>query len=68
MKAADIHVPVVIVAGQLDRADPVAVVKAHIIPHYLAARVHSLPNKVHLLPVEAPEEVATVISDFAKSL
>jgi pimeloyl-ACP methyl ester carboxylesterase len=67
-EAPRVEVPVVIVAGELDRVDPVAVVKAHVASHYPSAKVHFLPNKGHLLPVEAPSEIATIISDFAQSL
>lgn len=64
-EATKTGVPVVIVAGELDRVDPVAAVKAHIVPHYPTAPVHFLPDKGHLLPVEAPEEVAALIRAFA---
>jgi pimeloyl-ACP methyl ester carboxylesterase len=64
----NINVPVVIVAGALDRVDPIHVVKTHIIPHYPSATVHFLPHKGHLLPVEAPQELATIVSLFATSL
>lgn len=65
-QTAQIHVPVTIVAGELDRVDPVAVVKDHILPYYPNAVVHFLPNKGHLLPVEAPEEIAGLIRDMAE--
>jgi pimeloyl-ACP methyl ester carboxylesterase len=64
----DINVPAVILAGQLDRVDPSEVVKAHIIPHYRSAPVHFLPDKGHLLPVEAPREVAAIVAHFASAL
>ncbi|MGI4814174.1 MAG: alpha/beta fold hydrolase [Janthinobacterium lividum] len=67
-RAADIEVPIVIVAGELDRVDPIAVVNAHIVARYPSAPVHFLPNKGHLLPVEAPEDVAAIIGVFAASL
>lgn len=60
--AANIDVPVVIVAGELDRVDPPTVQKAHIVPRYPTAQVSFLPNRGHLLPVEAPQEVATLIT------
>jgi pimeloyl-ACP methyl ester carboxylesterase len=63
--AADTEVPVVIVAGELDRVDPPPVVKAHIVPQYPTAQVSFLPNRGHLLPVEAPHEVATLITFMA---
>jgi pimeloyl-ACP methyl ester carboxylesterase len=62
----NIEVPVVIIAGELDRVDPVAVVKEHILPNYPHAQLKLLPGKGHLLPVEGPAEVATIIRDFAR--
>jgi hypothetical protein len=41
------------------------VVKAHVVPHYPAAQVNFLPNRGHLLPVEVPQEVATLITFMA---
>jgi pimeloyl-ACP methyl ester carboxylesterase len=61
----NINVPVVIVAGELDRVDPIHVVKSHVIPHYPLAPTHFLPGKGHLLPVEAPQEIASIVSLFA---
>lgn len=66
--AADIEVPVLIVAGELDRVDPLAVVKSHLLPHYPSARVELLPGKGHLLPVEAPAEIAAAVGAFAAGL
>lgn len=66
--AAQIDVPVLIVAGELDRVDPVAVVEQHILPRYPAARRQFLANKGHLLPVEAPGEVAQILREFTNSL
>ncbi|CAM3867785.1 alpha/beta hydrolase [Rahnella bruchi] len=62
--AAQINVPVAIVAGELDRVDPIDVVKAHIIASYPSADVHFLAGFGHLLPVEAPEQVAAIVRDF----
>jgi len=65
---ANIDVPVVILAGELDRVDPVVVVQHHIVPMYPQAKLKLLPGKGHLLPVEAPAEVASAIRDFISSL
>ncbi len=65
---ANIDVPVAIVAGELDRVDPVSVVKEHILPRYPAAQVNFLVGKGHLLPVEAPAEVAAIVGRFAGAL
>ena len=60
-RTAAIDVPVSIMAGELDRVDPVQVVKTRILPLYPSASMHFLPNKGHLLPLEAPEQVAALI-------
>jgi pimeloyl-ACP methyl ester carboxylesterase len=64
-QVAAIEVPVLIVAGELDRVDPTALVKEHILPCYPSASVRFLVGKGHLLPVEAPVEVAELVGDFA---
>ena len=65
---AQIEVPVVIVAGTIDHVDSPELVQTRIVPRYPAAPVHMLPGKGHLLPVEAPAEIARVIREFAASL
>lgn len=62
---ARIDVPVVIVAGEMDRVDPVAVVREHIVPHFKGAALHVLAGRGHLLPIEAADEVAGILRDFA---
>jgi pimeloyl-ACP methyl ester carboxylesterase len=64
--AAKVEVPVTIVAGTLDRVDPIEVVKSHIVPSYPGAAAHFLADKGHLLPVEAPEAIANLISSSAR--
>lgn len=64
LKATQVSVPVAIMAGELDRVDPVDVVKTQIIARYPSAEVHFLADIGHLLPVEAPEQVAEIISNF----
>jgi pimeloyl-ACP methyl ester carboxylesterase len=66
-KVGKIDVPVGIIAGELDRVDPVAVVKAHVVARYPSATVRYLPGKGHLLPVEAPQEVADIIRFIAET-
>lgn len=63
-----IDVPVVCVAGALDRVDSLEVVHSHIVPHFKQAALHVLPKKGHLLPIEAPEEVAQILRDFVAAL
>jgi pimeloyl-ACP methyl ester carboxylesterase len=63
-----IDVPGVMVAGDLGRVDLMAVVKAHLVPHYPSATLKVLLRKGHLLPVESAEEVPATVGEFAASL
>lgn len=65
--AASITAPVLIMAGELDKVDPVEVVKQHIAPAFPAAPVHILAGKGHLLPLEAPQQVAGLIKEFIQT-
>jgi pimeloyl-ACP methyl ester carboxylesterase len=60
-----VNVPVVVIAGEDDKVDPVEVVRAHIIPSFSNPETHFLEKKGHLLPVEAPAELVEVLSKFA---
>jgi len=53
-----------VIASDGDRVDPIDVVKTEIVPAYPRAELHSLPGKGHILPLEAPLELATIIGDF----
>ncbi|KPC54181.1 alpha/beta fold hydrolase [Amantichitinum ursilacus] len=64
-RAAQVNVPVTIIAGELDRVDPVEVITHKIAPLYPAAELHLLPGKGHLLPAEAPQDLANIIRKFA---
>jgi len=67
-RVSTIDVPVVIVAGELDRVDPVSVVREHILVRYPLAQVNFLANRGHLLPVEAPDDIARIVAGFAGAL
>jgi pimeloyl-ACP methyl ester carboxylesterase len=67
-RVAHIDVPVVIVAGELDRVDPLPVVRQHIAARYPSAQVNVLANKGHILPLEAADEVAAIVGRFAGAL
>jgi pimeloyl-ACP methyl ester carboxylesterase len=65
---ADIAVPVIVLAGEHDRVDPPETIRRELLSRLPQARLHLLPNVGHLSPLEAPDEVADLISAFALSL
>jgi len=56
--------PTLIIAGQKDKVDPSETLKAELLPKIPGARFHVIPAVGHLLPLEAPEEVAQAVRDF----
>lgn len=65
---ADIEVPAIVISGACDRVDPPEVLRRELLPHLLQAELHLLPNVGHLLPIEAPDDVADLIRTFALSM
>lgn len=65
---ADIDVPVLVLSGALDRVDPPEVLRRELLPRIPQAQLHVLPQVGHLLPYEAPDEVANWVRAFALSL
>ncbi len=63
-----IAVPVIIISGQNDRVDPPVVLRRELLARLPGARMIELPGVGHLLPLEAPEEVAELLRAFALSL
>ncbi|MGN8159223.1 alpha/beta fold hydrolase [Salinisphaera sp. SWV1] len=53
-----IDVPTLVVAGECDLVDPAAVLADRLVPFLPEPEVHELPAVGHLLPLEAPTEVA----------
>lgn len=67
-EVAAIEVPTLVIAGELDRVDPIAVLQAQLLPHIRHAVLHQLPGTGHLSPLESPTEVAALIRSFVDSL
>ncbi|RKS77514.1 pimeloyl-ACP methyl ester carboxylesterase [Motilibacter peucedani] len=63
-ETARIGVPVLVVAGEHDRVEPVAVVQAHLMPFLQHGRLTVLRGSGHLVPLEAPAELARAIAAF----
>jgi pimeloyl-ACP methyl ester carboxylesterase len=64
----DIDVPVLVLSGALDRVDPPEVLRRELLPRIPQAQLQVLPQVGHLLPYEAPDEVANVVRAFALSV
>ncbi|MCF3962459.1 alpha/beta fold hydrolase [Streptomyces fuscigenes] len=63
--ARRIEVPVLVVAGETDRVEPVDVLRDHLMPYLAHARLVVVPHTGHLIPLEAPAELAAAVGRFA---
>lgn len=59
-----INVPVLVIAGELDKVDRVETLQKELLPRIAGARLQVLPGIGHLSPLEAPEAVAAAIEKF----
>ena len=59
-----IDVPVIVISGEHDRVDPPEVLRRELLPRIPQARLVVLPGVGHLLPLEAPADLANVIKAF----
>ncbi len=63
-----IDVPVLVVSGENDHVDTPETLERELMPRIPQATLHLLPKVGHLLPLEAPEDLAGLIADFTASL
>ena len=61
---AAIDVPTLVVGGDQDQVEPVEVLRDSLLPYVPGARLVVLPSG-HLIPLEAPAELARLIDGFA---
>ena len=62
--AERIDVPVLVIAGELDRVETVERMRAEVLGNIREAKMVVLTGKGHLLPVEAPGEVSRHVEEF----
>jgi len=60
-----VDVPVLVVAGENDHVEPLKVLRENLIPYLSTARVKVIPSTGHLIPLEAPAELADAIAAFS---
>lgn len=64
-RTASIAVPTLVVGGGQDQVEPVGVLESNLVPYVPGARLVVLPSSGHLIPLEAPAELAAAIEAFA---
>ncbi len=60
-----VDVPTLVIAGENDHVEPAQILQQNLIPYLPGAELLVIPSTGHLIPLEAPTELATVISDFS---
>ncbi|MGY4954422.1 alpha/beta fold hydrolase [Streptomyces nigrescens] len=63
-----VDVPVLVLAGEHDQVEPPHVLQRHLLPSVPQARFDIVPDSGHLLPLEAPAEVAAALEVFTTGL
>lgn len=58
------HGPTLVVAGEHDRVEPPDVLRTHLLPYLAEVAMTVIPGSGHLIPLEAPDELAAAIRDF----
>jgi pimeloyl-ACP methyl ester carboxylesterase len=59
-----ITVPTLVVAGEHDVVEPVAVLRDNLVPYLEAAELVVIPETGHLIPLEAPDALADAVTTF----
>ncbi|QIS08390.1 alpha/beta fold hydrolase [Nocardia arthritidis] len=65
-EAAQIDVPVTVLAGEYDGVEPPATLATHLLPLIPQATMRVVRDTGHLLPLEAPDAIASAITEFAR--
>jgi len=67
-EVVNIEVPTLVIAGELDRVDPVEVLRAEVLSRIPQATLHELAGTGHLSPLESADEVARTIQRFVDGI
>lgn len=59
-----IDVPTIVVSGERDQVDSIATLQVELLPRIPQAVMHVVPGVGHLLPLEAPAELARIVGRF----
>jgi pimeloyl-ACP methyl ester carboxylesterase len=57
-------VPVLVLAGEHDRVEPLDILQSHVISEIEAARLEVVAGSGHLIPLEQPQELSDRIASF----
>ena len=60
-----VNVSTLVIAGENDHVEPVEVLRHNLIPYLSGAKFMVIPSTGHLIPFEAPTELANAISAFS---
>jgi pimeloyl-ACP methyl ester carboxylesterase len=61
----NINVPALVIAGDNDNLEPADLLRHNLLPYLSGADLAVIPNTGHLIPLEAPAELAQLIRSFA---
>ncbi|KFZ25498.1 hypothetical protein V502_00022 [Pseudogymnoascus sp. VKM F-4520 (FW-2644)] len=67
-KVKEINVPVLVLAGELDKLEPVERLQSEVLGNIKGAEMVIVEGSGHMLPFEAPVEVAHHIAEFARKI
>ncbi len=60
-----VSVPALVIAGENDQVEPADVLRANLLPYLSQAEFTVIPTTGHLIPLEAPGDLADAITAFA---
>ena len=66
VESRHINVPVLVIAGELDRIEPLDRLKTEVLGNITGVEIVVVAGSGHLIPVEAPEQTAKHVAEFAE--